>query len=559
MIIGLDMGGTHIDGVIIKDGKIINKVKSIINPDNLFDSIWTTLKILIKKIDKSEIERINLSTTISTNAIIENKTSPVGMIIQAGPGLNPDFLNCGEENIFISGYVNHRGELIQDLDKREIKDAKKQFKENNIQSCAIVTKFSIRNPEHEIQIKNFLERDYNTITMGHTISGQLNFPRRVYSSYLNSAVHDTFMNFSQNIKKSLKKEGVDAPLFILKADGGTMDIDTAEERPIETILSGPAASFMGINAMLQTEEDGILLDIGGTTTDIFFLADGVPLFEPSGIKINNYKTLIRSIYSTSIGLGGDSFIEVKNNQIKIGPERKGYPIAFGGNYPTPTDAMVVLELITEGDQDQAYKAMESLGKEINLSPEEISEEILNTMGDIIKNKIDQTLHKINTHPVYTIEELLHGKKVNPKLIHIIGGPAKILAPILENKFKLPTLYPRDYHIANAIGAALSKPTIEINMIVDTERQILSVPELEIYEKVNKNFELEDARQRSLNLINDAGSKIGNYEVNLEGEIIEENSFNMVKGLFTSGKNIRVKTQIKPGLIYPLRSDQNNES
>src|SRR5699024_432535 len=181
----------------------------------------------------------------------------------------------------------------------------------------------------------------------------------------NTEIRNIFTETIQSIKKNLNKEGVDAPLFILKADGGTMDIDTAEERPIETILSGPAASFMGINAMLQTEEDGILLDIGGTTTDIFFLADGVPLFEPSGIKIDNYKTLIRSIYSTSIGLGGDSFIEVKNNQIKIGPERKGYPIAFGGNYPTPTDAMVVLELITDGDQDQAYKAMESLGEEIN--------------------------------------------------------------------------------------------------------------------------------------------------------------------------------------------------
>ena len=76
-----------------------------------------------------------------------------------------------------------------------------------------------------------------------------------------------------------------------------MNISTAEEKPVETILSGPAASFMGINAMLPTDEDAILLDIGGTTTDIFFLADGVPLFEPLGIKIDKYKTLVRAIYS----------------------------------------------------------------------------------------------------------------------------------------------------------------------------------------------------------------------------------------------------------------------
>src|SRR5690606_7293957 len=125
-------------------------------------------------------------------------------------------------------------------------------------------------------------------------------------------------------------------------DGGTMSIKKAIEKPVETILSGPAASFMGISAMLPTNKDAIFLDIGGTTTDIFFLADGVPLFEPLGIKIGKYKTLVRAIYTVSIGLGGDSAIEIANGSIKIGPVRKGKPYAFGGPKPTPTDAMIVL-------------------------------------------------------------------------------------------------------------------------------------------------------------------------------------------------------------------------
>ena len=549
------MGGTHIDGVIVENGKVINKIKNPTNREDLFETIWTALQELLVGYDKNKIKRINLSTTVSTNAIVEKKTSPVGMIIQCGPGVNYDFSNCGYENIFISGYVDHRGKMVQDLKEEEIESIKNLFKSENIHDCAIVTKFSTRNPSHEIRIKKILEKDFPNITMGHTLSGKLNFPRRVYTSYLNSAVYNTFKNFANNIKKSLEKEGVNAPLFILKADGGTMDIETAEEKPVETILSGPAASFMGINAMLPSRKDALLLDIGGTTTDIFFLADGVPLFEPLGITINNYKTLVRAIYSVSIGLGGDSSVEIHNEEIKIGPERKGNPISFGGTSPTPTDAMIVLGLMKGGNRDNAYKAMETLGKELNLSPEEISKKILETMADIIKNKVDKLLVNINSQPVYTVKELLYGKKVQPKLINVIGGPAKVLAPILKDKFGIPTYYPENYHVANAVGAALAKPTIEINMIADTDRKILNVPEVELYETINRNYNLEKAKNRALELVKNAAINMGAKEEEIEAEIVEESSFNMVKGFYTSGKNIRVKAQVKPGLIYHLRRDK----
>ena len=245
MIVGLDMGGTHVDAVIIEDGRIINTVKKPTNRDNLFESIWNTLEELLKGYDKSKIKRINLSTTVSTNAIVENTTSPVGMIIQSGPGLPQDFLACGEENVFISGYIDHRGTVVENWSPEEIKEAINIFKEKKINSLAVVTKFSTRNPSHELEIKEMIEaQNSRNITLGHTMSGKLNFPRRVYTSYLNSAVYDTFNDFSNNIIKSMEREDIKAPVYILKADGGTMNISTAEEKPVETILSGPAASFM---------------------------------------------------------------------------------------------------------------------------------------------------------------------------------------------------------------------------------------------------------------------------------------------------------------------------
>lgn len=557
MIIGLDMGGTNIDGVIVEKGKIIKTIKKPTNRDNLFNSIWTALKELLSGYDNTKIERINLSTTVSTNAIVENKLSPVGMIIQPGPGLPYDFLACGDENVFISGYIDHRGEIIKDFNLFEIENAIKLFKEKNIKAYAVVTKFSIRNPSIEIKIKEILENEIpnSFVTMGHTISGKLNFPRRVYTSYLNSAVHSIFNEFLNNIKKSLEKEGINAPVFILKADGGTMNISTAEKKPVETILSGPAASLMGINAMLPTNEDAILLDIGGTTTDIFFLADGVPLFEPWGIRIGKYKTLIRAIYSVSIGLGGDSSICVRNGRIKIGPQREGVPYAFGGPKPTPTDAMITLELIdenafslTQDNVKKAYEAMTLLGKELNLSAKDMAKLILSTMGDIIKNKVNELLHEINSRPVYTVKELLYGKKIKPKLINIIGGPSKVLAPVLEEKFNLPCYYPKNYSVANAIGAALARPTTEITMLVDTSKKTLSVPELGLYEKITGNYTLDKAKEKALELVKKSALSLGASIEEIEAEIVEESSFNMVRGFYTIGKNMRIKAQVKPGLI-----------
>ena len=555
MIVGLDMGGTHIDAVIIKDGKIINNIKRAYDSNNLFQDLWGSLQSLLNDYDKSQIKRINLSTTISTNAIVEDKTSSVGMIIQSGPGLSNDFLACGDENVFVSGSIDHRGNVVQELDISELKKAVILFKDKNINNCAIVTKFSTRNPKHEIEIKKFIEDDFSFITMGHSLSGKLNFPRRVFTAYLNAAVYDSFKNFAINIKKSLEKEGISAPVFILKADGGTINLSTTENIPVETILSGPAASFMGMNAFFSTDEDAILLDIGGTTTDIFFLADGIPLFESQGIQINHYKTLVRSIFSVSMGLGGDSSIRIKDGQLKIGPKREGPPYAFGGPMPTPTDAMITLGLIHVEDEEifkKAKKSIESLTNGLNQSVEDMAITILNTMAHMIKNRIDELLGEINSKPVYTVRELLYGKTITPKSIQIIGGPAKVLSKILEKRFNLPCYYPKNHHIANAIGAALAKPTTEINMLVDTSKRVLSVPELGLYERVDKNYTLDDAKKRALSLLEKEALNIGSDKDIVETEIVEESSFNMVRGFYTTGKNIRIKAQIKPGLSYKLK-------
>lgn len=561
MIVGLDVGGTNIDGVIIEDQQIISTVKNPLYNTNLFDAILTTLDELLEGVERKKVKRINLSTTVCTNAIVKDEVSSVGMFIQSGPGLAVDFLACGDENKFLSGYIDHRGRVVEGLNIKEIEEGISRFKKNNVETCAVVTKFSTRNPSYEIKVKEITARHFKFTTLGHSMSGKLNFPRRVYTSYLNSAIYETFNNFARNIKQSLEKQNITAPIYILKADGGTMDIALAEEKPVETILSGPAASFMGIHALLPTQEDSLFLDIGGTTTDIFFLVDGVPLFEPLGIEIDQYKTLVRSIYSVSTGVGGDSTVTIKKGELTIGPKKEDRPYALGGNSLTPTDAMISLGLIYDGDKERADQGIKELGDQLGLSIRDTANLILDTMADIIKDKVDDLLEKLNSKPVYTVKEVLYGRKINPRRINIIGGPAKSLSSILEGKFNLPCHYPGNYHIANAIGAALARPTMDITIMADTQRKTLSIPELERYEKIKGKYDIDTAKNQVIELLKENIRKVDFDSFPMKDEdieITEESSFNMVDGFYTTGQNIRVKAQIKPGLIYRLRSETSDD-
>lgn len=552
MIIGLDVGGTHVDAVLIKEGKLINKVKIPIEDEDLLEPIWIAFSSLINSEDKEKISQINLSTTIATNAIVEGKLEPVGMIIEAGPGINPSLLACGDENVIISGYIDHRGVEIKPFNPNEIYRAKELFSKRGIRACGVVAKFSVRNPIHEIKIGEMLKDSFKFISLGHKLSGKLNFPRRIQTTYLNSAVYFTFKRFYDGIREALDKEKIQAQVNILKADGGTSELEGIKDYPVHTILSGPAASILGALALEIPKEDGILIDIGGTTTDIAFVADGIPLLEPFGIKIGVYNTLVRALYSFSIGLGGDSAVEVIEGSIKIGPERKGPPKALGGPFPTPSDAMIVLGLLSFGNKNRAHEAIRDIALRLGLEERSCAELILKEMVNKVKDVIEKELEKINNRPVTTIKELLYGKKIKPKFISLIGGPAKALAPLFESSFEIPCHVPRFYDVANAIGAALAQKTTEINLFANTADGILSVPEFGIYERVDKSFNLEKAQELALELLRDWALSKGISENEFQGEITESSSFNVVRGFYTCGRSIRVKAQVKPGLRYPLK-------
>ncbi len=558
MIIGIDMGGTNIDGVLIHDGKLQKSFKHPVDRNDYFQSIWHCLQELLRDTDKDAIERIHLSTTISTNAIVEDQISQVGVVLQTGPGLKWDFERLGHHLAFVSGSVDHRGFVVKSEDPQELNGLRKTFLTSPIEAIAVISKFSTRNPEFEQKVRDLFLHDYEEITMGHTLSGKLNFPRRVQTAYLNAAVSSTFRTFADNMQKALKEENIEAPVFILKADGGTIDLSGATVKPVETILSGPAASFMGMSALLpEIQEDRCLLDIGGTTTDLFFLVDGVPVFEPLGIEIDGRKTLVRAIYSTSVGLGGDSHVRFEEGKLKIGPRRMGSAIGFGGEDLTPTDALVYLGAMQAKYPEKSREALEKLATKQGLDPAELAEGIVKEFCYRIKEVMENTLEMLNASPVYTIKELLSDRAIKPSSVGIIGGPAQALAPHLEETLGMSVEYPDTYEVANAIGAALARPTIEINLLADTDRKILSIPELQIYEEIDRSYDLERAKREALQEVSRAAEAMGLVDAS-KTEIVEASSYNMVRSFYGADKNIRVKAQIKPGLLTKLTDVKTSE-
>ena len=552
MIIGLDVGGTHIDGVIIKNKQIIKTIKKPVNHDYLENSILNVLDVLVKDIKPNDLKQINLSTTIATNAIIEKKVNKVGLILQTGPGLN--LSNYDNEYVyFIDGYVDHRGEVVKDYSKSELKKAINYFKDQHLDYIAVASKFAIRNPRVELNIKKELDDEFKHLSLSHTLAGNLNYPRRITTTVLNASVSQIFNNFANKIQSSLLKKNINAPIYILKADGGLLSISDALNSPVETILSGPAASLNGFLALLDINEDSLLIDIGGTTSDLFILANGVSLFEPLGASINKQKTLIRSIFSHSVGLGGDSQIKVINNKLVIGPHRQGQPYALGGPSPTLTDAFIYLDQLEIGSKDKASEAINLIANDLKMPKKDTAIKIIKDLRYLLKKEVELVLKEVNNKPINTIKELLENKQIIPKSLNIIGGPAKLLKPSIEKHFNLKVTYPNNYEIANAIGAALSKQTAFVNVHVNTYKQTLIIPELGQTLKVSANLSLKEASlyaYDALKALTHQSLKESDYE------IIEQNSFNMVDGFYTKGKNMRLKAQVKPGLIYKLEGKVN---
>ncbi|MBW1697000.1 MAG: hydantoinase/oxoprolinase family protein [Deltaproteobacteria bacterium] len=553
MIIGLDVGGTHTDAVLLGKQGLVREKKVPTDPADLFSSVLKGLESVMEGIDPEKIHRVVLSTTLTTNAIIQNNLPPVGMIIMGGPGIDPEFYRTNHHYYTVSGSIDHRGRVIQPVKSRHIREIGSLLKAEGIRFAGVVGKFSVRNPEHELSVKEILKNDVEKVFLGHQISGNLNFPRRIATTYLNAAVYPIHKKFFEAVEKSLEIRGLCSPIRILKADGGNMKFESSIDHPGLTILSGPAASVMGSIGYAAKGMDSLVIDIGGTTTDMAILIDRVPLLDALGIELAGYKTLIRSLETHSVGIGGDSEVKIQNGTLVVGPQRRGPAMAFGGPVPTPTDALFVLNKMQGGDREKSIKGFKPIAGKLGFSLEETARRVFDLTCQRILEEAGSLVHRINSKPVYTVHELHEGYRVNPGEILVLGGPAPCFAGRLDGLSDNRVRVVPNWKVANAIGAALARTTCEVTLFADTEQQFAYAPEEGFRQKVSKSFDRRDAVKLALKLLREKALKIGANLEYLETDIIEDTQFNMVRGFYATGKNIRIKVQIRPALIHGFES------
>ncbi|MBF0118531.1 MAG: hydantoinase/oxoprolinase family protein [Desulfobacterales bacterium] len=548
MIIGLDIGGTHTDVVLLGQDGIIKNVKVKTDQEDLFSSVLNALDKITESVSYSDIKRIVFSTTLTTNAIAQNKVSPIGMIVLGGPGLDPNYFKTNRHYFVISGSIDHRGREIESIDNDKILKTKTALELEKIKHIGVVSKFSVRNPSHEIKIRDKLKDSFDKIFLGHEVSGNLNFPRRIATTYLNASIYPLHKHFFEAVKGSLEKKGLKAPIHILKADGGTMNFESSIDFPAQTILSGPAASVMGAIPYAGDNEEVLVLDIGGTTTDMAILINNAPVLAPMGIEIGGYKTLIRALATQSIPLGGDSIVNVINGKITIGPDRMDSAMIYGGKYPTPTDAFSIMQKINNIDNQQAILGLAPIALELGLPIQDIALKIIEQACNEILAKAFEMIDKINSKPVYTVHELKEGHQIKIQKILVLGGPAPYFKEYLEKFSKIPVMVVPKWQVANAIGAALAKTTCEVTLFADTEIGKVTAVEENFSQNIRRDFNKSDAIDIATKLLKEKVVRQGDGSEDFETEILEELQFNMVRGFYSSGKNIRVKVQVKPGLI-----------
>lgn len=548
MLLGIDVGGTFTDAVVIQDGQIVVQAKMLTSHENLLDGLLLALDEILRAIQATQLERVVLSTTLVTNALIQNEVDDVGLVIIPGPGVNVAAM-FPKTPIILSGYIDHRGREVGGINKEEISGCSAQLANFNV--FAVSGKFSVRNPQLEQEVFNLLNSVYHPpyISLGSQISGRLNFVRRTNSAYFNAAVWHKFNVFAGAITQALVKRKIMAPVYILKADGGTVPLVLAKAQPVETIFTGPAASVLGIMALQQSHGDVISLDIGGTTTDIALWHDGIPLFAERGARIFSYPTAVRAFWLKSVGVGGDSFVRRHNGELRIGPMRLGPAMALGGEKPTVSDALIAAGKANFGNKRLAELAMSRVA-DTGQSPIEAAEEVITTAGEIIVSAINDMITEHVTQPVYKVEDVINAVRFTPQLVIGVGGAAKGLAPQVAKLIGTESIIPSGSMVANAVGAAVARPTIDITLRADTEQGYFLIPEMGLRKSISgSRFSLAEARKLAYNYLAAKAQEVNIPETDME--IMYEEEFNVVKDFYTSGKIMLCRVQLKAGVLTPV--------
>lgn len=334
--LGFDTGGTYTDAVAL-DGsrRVLATAKSLTTHWDLSiglgGALHAVLQALPQEVRRESISLVSVSTTLATNAVVENRFSPICTVLVgfddkmvARSGLQSE---GGGEIVRVRGGHDPTGLEAEPLDEQAIEAAVREFG-SRVEAFAVAAQFSVRNPAHEERVRDRIRSLCGKpVTCSHELSSKLDAPKRALTAALNARLTPQIRHLLEAVRQVLEREAIAAPLMIVKGDGTLMRAEVALEYPVETVLSGPAASVVGA-AFLSGLRDFAVADMGGTTTDVAIVVAGRPVVRDEGAVIGGWRTMVEAIDVHTCGLGGDSEVHFdRDHRLTVGP-RKAMPLSL---------------------------------------------------------------------------------------------------------------------------------------------------------------------------------------------------------------------------------------
>lgn len=479
MRIGIDVGGTNTDSVLL-DGHRVKAWRKMPTTADVRSGIINAISALLdgSKADADQIDGVMIGTTQFTNAVVERRRLlPVGVIriaLPATAGLRPFVawphdlkdIVCGEVHLVRGGY-QYDGSINSALDETAVAEAARSIRERGLEAVAISGLFSPLNAEMEVRAAEIVQAVHPEarITLSHSI-GRLGILERENAAIVNASLSRLAEDVVNSFRTALQDLEIKAPFFISQNDGTLMRADVVERYPVLTFASGPTNSMRGA-AFLSGISDGLVIDIGGTTTDIGVLVHGFPRESSLNVDIGGIRTNFRMPDILSLGLGGGSLVR-SNGTLIVGPQSVGYrileeAIVFGGKTLTATDIAVAAGYADIGDRERAAH---------------LPRHFIETTVDRIHSMVEEGIDRMKTSP-------------DPVRVILVGGGAVLINRELAGAAEV--IVPDHAPVANAIGAAIAQVGGEIDRVYS-------------YSTVGREAALEEARRDAIGAALDAGAE-----------------------------------------------------
>ena len=405
LALGVDTGGTYTDAVLIRDEKtVIASAKSLTTRADLAVGVGKAILAVLDQaqVGPDQISMASLSTTLATNALVEGQGGRVALIYVGFKDTDLDKHGLrdalkGDPALVIAGGHTHAGGEAARLDIDTLEGFLAAHQD--VSGFAVAAQFATRNPAHELEAARIIsERTGAPVTCSHQLSAKLNGPKRAVTAVLNARLIGMIDRLIGRAQDQLIALGITAPMMVVRGDGALMSAEQARERPIETILSGPAASIVGAS-WLTGAENALVSDIGGTTTDVALIRDGKPAIDPAGAQVGGFRTMVEAVAMRTHGLGGDSQVHVVTEGLGggvfLGPRRVLPVSLIASEAPEVVHAVLDTQLCatTVGEHDTRFARRvpginaDGLGTREEVLLERLSDRVV-PLSDLLRTRME---------------------------------------------------------------------------------------------------------------------------------------------------------------------------